>query len=104
MLRDLADLEFVQGVEWNRLRNYDGSAPGTQGKLRELRAALPGWEIELLDADAYPPETGDTYYENARGEGGFRPRAREPGGWVLGEDSGIEVAGLGGRPGVHRRA
>ena len=71
-----------------------------EGKLRELRAALPGWEIELLDADSYPPETGDTYYENARAKADFG-RAREPGMWVIGEDSGIEVAGLGGRPGVH---
>jgi XTP/dITP diphosphohydrolase len=71
-----------------------------EGKLRELRAALSGWEIELLDADSYPPETGDTYYENARAKADFG-RGREPGVWVIGEDSGIEVAGLGGRPGVH---
>jgi XTP/dITP diphosphohydrolase len=71
-----------------------------EGKLRELRAALPGWEIELLDADSYPPETGDTYYENALAKADFG-RACELGVWVIGEDSGIEVAGLGGRPGVH---
>jgi len=71
-----------------------------RGKLRELRAALPGWEIELLDATDYPPEDGDTYYANARAKADFG-RAREPRVWVLGEDSGLEVAGLGGRPGVH---
>jgi XTP/dITP diphosphohydrolase len=71
-----------------------------QGKLRELRAALPGWEIELLDADDYPPEDGDTYYENARAKAEFG-RTLEPDVWILGEDSGIEVCGLGGRPGVH---
>lgn len=70
------------------------------GKLRELRAALPGWEIELLDAFDYPPETGDTYYENARGKADFG-RTIGPHTWVIGEDSGIEVAGLDGRPGVH---
>ena len=70
------------------------------GKLRELRAALPGWEIELLDADAYPPETGETYYANARGKAEFG-RAQEPGVWVFGEDSGLEVVGLGRRPGIH---
>ena len=38
-----------------------------EGKLRELRAALPGWEIELLDADDYPPEDGrDVLRERAR--------------------------------------
>jgi XTP/dITP diphosphohydrolase len=69
------------------------------GKLRELRAALPGWEIELLDADEYPPEVGATYYENARGKADFgRTIARDT--WVIGEDSGIEVSGLDGRPGV----
>jgi XTP/dITP diphosphohydrolase len=71
-----------------------------QGKLRELRAALPEWEIELLAADDYPPETGDTYYANARAKAAFG-HATEPDVWVIGEDSGIEVGGLGGRPGVH---
>jgi XTP/dITP diphosphohydrolase len=70
------------------------------GKLRELRAALPDWEIELLGADDYPPETGETYYENARAKAEFG-RALEPELWVIGEDSGIEVAGLDGRPGVN---
>ena len=70
------------------------------GKLRELRVALPDWEIELLGAEGYPPETGETHYENARGKAEFG-RAREPELWVIGEDSGLEVAGLDGRPGVH---
>ena len=69
------------------------------GKLRELRDALPGWEIELLDADEYPPETGETYLENARAKAEFG-RTVEPNAWVIGEDSGIEVDGLDGRPGV----
>jgi XTP/dITP diphosphohydrolase len=69
-------------------------------KLRELRAALPGWEIELLDVDAYPPETGETYYENARAKAELG-HTLAPEVWSIGEDSGIEVDGLGGRPGVH---
>ena len=69
-------------------------------KARELERLLPGWEIEALDADDYPPETGATYYENARGKAQFA-RERSPAGvWVLGEDSGIEVEGLDGGPGV----
>jgi XTP/dITP diphosphohydrolase len=69
-------------------------------KLRELRAALPGWDIELLDADEYPPETGATYYANARAKAEFG-RSLESCVWLIGEDSGIEVQGLGGGPGIH---
>jgi XTP/dITP diphosphohydrolase len=69
-------------------------------KLEELRPALPGWELELLDADDYPPESGETYYENAAGKARFG-RAWAPGEeWAIGEDSGIELAALGGAPGV----
>lgn len=69
-------------------------------KGRELERLLPGWRIEVLDADDYPPETGETYYENARAKAVFA-RGRAPtDAWVLGEDSGIEVEGLGGGPGV----
>ncbi len=68
-------------------------------KLEELRSALPGWELELLDAASYPPEDATTYYENARGKARFgRTVARDA--WVLGEDSGIEAEALGGRPGI----
>ncbi len=70
-------------------------------KLEELRAALPDWELELLDAGRpYPPETGSTYYENARAKAAFGLSGAPPDRWVLGEDSGIEVAALGGRPGI----
>ncbi len=59
---------------------------------------LPGWTIEPLDRDDYPPETGATYYENAALKARF---GREQGdGWALAEDSGLEVDALGGRPGV----
>jgi XTP/dITP diphosphohydrolase len=40
-----------------------------------------------------------SYYENARAKAEFG-RAVEPAAWILGEDSGLEVDGLGGRPGV----
>jgi len=74
-------------------------ASGNPHKLDELRAALPGWELELLGATDFPPEDGATYYENARGKALFG-RESAPGVWVLGEDSGIEAAALGGRPGL----
>ena len=68
-------------------------------KLDELRVALPGWELELLGADAFPPETGSSYYENASAKAHFGRTLRGDA-WILGEDSGIEVDALGGRPGI----
>jgi len=76
-------------------------ASGNPHKLEELRAALPGWELELLDTGrAYPPEDGATYYENARAKAAFGRESATADEWVVGEDSGIEVAALGGRPGI----
>jgi XTP/dITP diphosphohydrolase len=66
-------------------------------KARELEVLLPGWSIEPLDSDDYPPETGATYYENAKGKAAF---GWSRGVWAIGEDSGIEVEALGGRPGI----
>lgn len=75
-------------------------ASGNQGKLRELRQALPGWDVEALGADDYPPELGETYHENARGKAMFGRTVDRSRAWVLGEDSGLEVEGLGGAPGI----
>ena len=70
-------------------------------KLRELRRALPGWELELLEAGVeLPPEVGESYYENARAKASFGHSVGEPGFWMLGEDSGLEVEALGGAPGL----
>jgi XTP/dITP diphosphohydrolase len=75
-------------------------ASGNENKLRELRHALPGWEIELLGAQEYPPETGATYYENALAKARFGRSLADATRWVIGEDSGVEIEGLGGGPGV----
>jgi XTP/dITP diphosphohydrolase len=75
-------------------------ASHNENKLRELRSALPGWELELLEAAEFPTEEGETYYENARAKAEFGRAIAADDVWVLGEDSGIEVAGLGGLPGV----
>lgn len=69
-------------------------------KARELERLLSGWEVGVLHADDYPSETGETYFENALAKARFG-RERAPADvWVLGEDSGIEVVGLDGGPGV----
>jgi XTP/dITP diphosphohydrolase len=75
-------------------------ASGNAHKLDELRAALPGWKLALLDGGDFPEEKGPTYYDNARAKARFGRTRAERDVWVLGEDSGIEVDGLGGRPGV----
>lgn len=67
-------------------------------KARELETLLPGWTIEPLDRDDYPPENGATYYDNAALKTRFGREHTD--GWVLAEDSGLEVDALGGRPGV----
>jgi XTP/dITP diphosphohydrolase len=67
-------------------------------KARELERLLPGWTIEPLERDDYPPETGATYYENAALKAAFGQEHTS--GWVLAEDSGLEVSALDGRPGV----
>ena len=60
---------------------------------------MPGWSIAPLDADDWPDETGTTYYENALLKATFGFEL--VGGWTIGEDSGVEVVALDGRPGLH---
>jgi XTP/dITP diphosphohydrolase len=76
-------------------------ASANRHKLEELRAALPDWEIQPLAADEWPPEDGATYEENARLKALFGRSLDGSDAWVLGEDSGIECAALGGAPGLH---
>jgi XTP/dITP diphosphohydrolase len=74
-------------------------ASRNENKLRELARVLGDWRLELLDASGYPPEDGASYYENALAKACHG--AKFAGGvWVLGEDSGLEVEGLGGGPGI----
>jgi XTP/dITP diphosphohydrolase len=68
-------------------------------KARELEQLLPGFQIEPLLVDDYPDETGTTYDENALLKAAFG--WERVGGWTIGEDSGIEAAALGGRPGLY---
>jgi XTP/dITP diphosphohydrolase len=69
-------------------------------KLRELSALLPDWELGALDADEYPEEGSESYYENARGKALFGRTVGPADAWMLGEDSGLEVDALGGAPGI----
>jgi XTP/dITP diphosphohydrolase len=74
-------------------------ASGNAHKLRELRELLPEWEIEPLGAEL-PEETGTTFYENALAKARHAHELADETRYVIGEDSGIVVQGLDGRPGV----
>lgn len=71
-------------------------------KTEEIRHLL-GHRFEVLDVTAFPDlpqieETGTTFLENARLKAlGISGRID---GWVLADDSGLEVAALDGAPGV----
>lgn len=74
-------------------------ATRNEHKLRELREALPGIEIDPLPPEVeLPPEDGETFAENALGKA--RAAQAATGRAAIADDSGIEAYGLGGRPGV----
>ncbi|MGE3808051.1 MAG: RdgB/HAM1 family non-canonical purine NTP pyrophosphatase [Gemmataceae bacterium] len=73
-------------------------------KREEIVAILGGLGIELADLGRFPDapeveEDGKTFEENARKKASEVARALQQ--WVLGEDSGLVVPGLNGRPGVY---
>ncbi len=78
-------------------------ATANPGKLDELRALLRALPFELRSAGelgvVLPEETGTSYRENA----GLKAEAvaRATAELALGDDTGLEVAVLGGAPGVH---
>lgn len=72
-------------------------------KLREIRDIMMMPFMELLSLDEFPNvpnvvENGKTFAENAMKKAA--ELARATGYWTLADDSGLEVAALGGRPGV----
>jgi XTP/dITP diphosphohydrolase len=74
-------------------------ASRTPHKLRELQPLLAPHELEPLPRGVeLPPETGETFAENALIKA--RAAARATGRAAVADDSGIEAAALGGRPGV----
>ena len=73
------------------------------GKVREIRALLAPFGIEPISAGELglpePEETGTSFAENAL----LKAHASAQGSGLpaLADDSGLEVAWLGGQPGVH---
>lgn len=77
---------------------------GNRKKVRELVPLLAPLGLELRSLADFPhaisvEESGDTFAANARLKA--VEQARHLQAWVLGEDSGIAVDALGGRPGVY---
>lgn len=73
-------------------------------KRKEIEEILGDLGIVLHDLSMYPQagevvEDGDTFEANARKKAS--ETAKAIGQWVLGEDSGLVVPALGGRPGVY---
>ena len=77
-------------------------ATGNAGKVREFNRLLAGvFEVQPLpEGIGLPPETADTFAANARlkAESVFQALGGDQA--VLADDSGLEVAALGGRPGI----
>jgi XTP/dITP diphosphohydrolase len=68
-------------------------------KVREFAGLLDGLDVVALPDDVeLPPETGETFAENALGKA--RAAAAATGGPAIADDSGIAAAALGGAPGV----
>jgi XTP/dITP diphosphohydrolase len=79
-------------------------ATTNRGKLREYEEMLGGLDLELEGLGAFdglnePVEDGDSFSANA--EIKAREYALQTGGWVLADDSGLEVSAMGGAPGVN---
>jgi XTP/dITP diphosphohydrolase len=84
-------------------------ATGNQGKLNEFKMLFNRLVQEKglvlhaqqeLPVFSAPPETGDTFLANARIKARALRSVKNTF-WVIGEDSGLTVEGLGGLPGVH---
>ena len=75
-------------------------ATANKHKLREMRELLPGCELRALPPGVeLPPEEGESFAEIALEKA--RAAHAATGEAAIGDDSGIEAAGLGGRPGIH---
>ncbi len=81
-------------------------ATGNKGKLSEYKLLLREFaELKVFSQADIPsftprPEDGKTFEENARIKAKSLRSVKNTA-WVLGEDAGLVVEGLGGLPGIH---
>ncbi len=81
-------------------------ATGNKGKLSEFKLLLNRTPCELhsqneLPVYSSPPETGQSFLDNARIKAKSLKSVVDDADWVLADDSGLCVEGLNGLPGVH---
>jgi XTP/dITP diphosphohydrolase len=76
-------------------------ATSNPGKLREIAEYLTdlAWELQLKPDEIEIEETGDTFMANACLKASHVAQALEE--WAIADDSGLEVAALGGAPGIY---
>jgi XTP/dITP diphosphohydrolase len=75
-------------------------ATANKHKMREMRELLPGVDLRPLpEGLELPPEHGDSFAEIALEKA--RAAHVVTGEAAIGDDSGIEAMGIGGRPGIH---
>jgi len=82
------------------------AATKNAGKRTELRELFSAYGVEVLTFSEYadPEETADTYAGNAAIKARALRQQMSAAGLradVVADDSGLEIAALGGRPGVH---
>ncbi len=79
------------------------AASHNQGKVRELAALFAPFHVECVSAASLglpePEETGASFTENAALKA--EAAAKASGMMAIADDSGLEVAALGGAPGIH---
>jgi XTP/dITP diphosphohydrolase len=85
-------------------------ATGNKGKLEEFKLGLKPLFASQQDVQIFSqsdlktftpmPENGDTFVANARIKAKSL-KAMKPNCWIIADDSGLEVHGLGNLPGIH---
>jgi XTP/dITP diphosphohydrolase len=80
-------------------------ATTNKDKFKEVKELLKALPVEVhgafeLPHYSAPQENGNTFLENAKIKARFL-KAMRPEAWVLADDSGLEVNGMKGLPGVH---
>lgn len=81
-------------------------ASSNTGKIKEFQNLLHDFpQIQVhtqneISAFSQPPENGDSFLANARIKAKALRSVKNQD-WVLADDSGLEVAGLGNLPGIH---